>query len=230
MKKDFKMKVKGKLIVSCQALEGEPLYNKEFSLMPFMAIAAQKAGASAIRANSVRDIKAIKAKVNLPVIGIIKKAYPGYPQYITSSMKEVDNLVKCKVDVIALDCTFGPRKGFASINDFIKSIKQKYPHQKLMADISNYEEAINANFLKVDFISTTLSGYTKDSPNQIGPDLKLIKRLTNKIKTPIIAEGKIQSPEQARAIINLGAWAVVVGGAITRPLEITKRFTEALKD
>jgi N-acylglucosamine-6-phosphate 2-epimerase len=230
MMRSFKQQIKGGLIVSCQALPGEPLYHPDFSLMPFLAIAAEQAGAVGLRANSVRDIKAIKAKVKLPLIGIIKKQYPGFPNYITASMKEIDDLVKCGVDVIALDCTFGPRKGFASIDDFIKAIKKKYPNQKLMADISNLKEGINADKLKVDFISTTLSGYTKDSPKQNGPDLKLIKDLSRKVKAPIIAEGKIHSPEQARAIIELGAWAVVVGGAITRPLEIATRFVKALKD
>lgn len=229
-KNEILNKIKGGLVVSCQALENEPLYCKEMSLMPFMALAAQQAGAVGIRANSVRDVKAIKEKVDLPLIGLIKKQYGEFPQYITVTMKEVDELVEARADVVALDCTLRERVDGFSINDFIKQIKEKYPDILLMADISTYEEGINAFHAGVDFVGTTLNGYTEESEKIGESNFELVSRLSKNIDIPVIAEGKIHTPEQARQMLDLGAFSVVVGGAITRPLEIATRFVEKIKN
>ncbi len=216
--------LRGQLIVSCQALPEEPLYCEDMSLMPFMAEAARQAGAKGIRCNSVRDITAIKQAVDLPVIGIIKKQYEGGPQHITVGMDEIDALALAQPDIVALDCTLRDRYDGVHINDHIKRIKKKYPEMLLMADVSTFEEAKNAEAQGVDFIGTTLSGYTPYSPKVDGPDFALIERLVKELHTPIIAEGRIHSPEDARRMLELGAFCVVVGGAITRPLEIAKKF------
>ncbi len=221
-------KIKSGLIVSCQALEGEPLYIENDSIMPLMARAAKKAGACAIRTNGVRDVIGIKKETQLPVIGIIKKSYEGYEQYITVTMDEIDKLVEAGADIIALDCTLRERKDGKTVAEHIKSIKEKYPDILLMADISNLEEGINAWKSGVDLVGTTLSGYTDYTPKLDGPDYELVKSLVEAIDIPVIAEGRVHYPNQAVEMLKLGATAVVVGGAITRPLEITSRFMDAI--
>lgn len=196
--------------------------------MPLMAKAAEKAGAVAIRTNGITDVMEIKKEVNLPIIGLIKKQYAGFPQYITVTMKEIDELVAAGADIIALDCTLRERVDGKTVNEFIKDIKKKYTQIVLMADISTYEEGINAEEAGVDMVGTTLSGYTPYSKKIEGPDYELVEELTKKLRIPVIAEGRIHEPAQAKKMLELGAYSVVVGGAITRPLEIAQRFVRAI--
>lgn len=223
-------KIKGKIIVSCQAVPGEPLYVEEKSIMYLMARAAKMAGTPAIRTSSIRDVIAIKEETGLPVIGLVKIQYKGYDSYITPTMKEVDELVRAKSDIIAIDCTNRKRGDGRSIADFISEVRQKYPEQIFMADISTYEEGIAAWKMKMDMVGTTMSGYTPYSPQNDGPDYELVKRLSSEIDIPVIGEGKVHYPEQAAKMLKAGAHAVVVGGAITRPYEIAKRFMDAVDD
>lgn len=220
---------KGSLIVSCQALPGEPLYHPEFSLMPFMAKAAKEAGSKCIRTSSIRDIVEIKKATGLPVIGLIKRVVEGYASYITPTMQEIDELVAVNTDIVALDCTQRVRGDGKTINEFIAQIKAKYPDLPLMADISTFAEGLNAQECGVDLIGTTLSGYTDYSPKIDGPDFQLVERLVKTLTIPVIAEGKVHYPEQAKKMLALGAHAVVIGGAITRPLEIAQRFYQAIE-
>ena len=229
-KEEFLEQIRGKVIVSCQAVRGEPLYVEEKSIMYLMARAAKQAGTPAIRTSSIRDVIAIKEETGLPVIGLIKVQYEGFESYITPTMKEVDELVEAKSDVIALDCTNQKRGDGRSISEFITQVREKYPEAILMADISTYEEGINAWKLGMDIVGTTMSGYTSYSPKTEDPDYELVKRLSETVDVPVIGEGRIHSPEQAVEMLKAGAHAVVVGGAITRPLEIAQRFIKAVEN
>ena len=227
-KEELFERIKGKVIVSCQAVKGEPLYVEEKSVMYLMARAAKQAGAPAIRTSSIRDVIAIKEETGLPVIGLIKIQYEGFESYITPTMKEVDELVEAKADVIALDCTNQKRGDGKSISEFISEVREKYPEAILMADISTYEEGVNAWKLGMDIVGTTMSGYTPYTPKTDGPDYELARRLSETLDIPVIGEGRVHSPEQAVEMLKTGAHAVVVGGAITRPLEIAQRFMKAV--
>ncbi len=225
---DFLNSIRGKMIISCQAVPGEPLYVEEKSVMYLMARAAKMAGTPAIRTSSIRDVVAIKDETGLPVIGLVKIQYDGFESYITPTMKEVDELVAAGSDVVALDCTHRVRGDGKTVEAFVGEIREKYPEIVLMADISTYEEGVAAQKYGVDIVGTTMSGYTLYSPKVDGPDYELMRRLAADLDIPVIGEGKIHSPEQAVKALQTGVWSIVVGGAITRPLEIANRFMKAI--
>ncbi len=228
-KEELLRQIRHGLIVSCQALETEPLYRPEGGVMPLMAKAAAQSGAAGIRANTVRDIAQIKAAVSLPVIGIIKKDYPGTPMYITVTMTEVDALVACGVDILAVQGTSALRPDGSTAAAFIRAVKAKYPQQLLMADIASFAEAMACAEAGADFVGTTMRGYTPETKGIDETDFALIEKLAKECPATVIAEGHIHTPEQAVRALDSGAWAVVVGGAITRPAEITARFTDAIR-
>jgi N-acylglucosamine-6-phosphate 2-epimerase len=207
------------LIVSCQALPSEPLHSS--FIMGRMALAAQQSGAIGIRANSAVDIAEIKRVVDLPVIGLIKREIPGSDIYITPTLDEVKAILDAGAEIVALDMT--DREGRY---DIVKPMIE-YVHNAgayVMADISTFEEGIKSEELGADLISTTMSGYTPYSPSQEGPDYELIKKLAQRVSVPVVAEGRIWSPQEAVTALDAGAKYVVVGGAITRPQLITKKY------
>ena len=220
--------LKGKLIVSCQALPQEPLHSS--FIMGRMARAAKEGGAAGIRANTKEDIKEIQEVTGLPVIGIVKRDYPDSAVYITPTMKEIEELMEVKPEIIAIDATGALRPGNVTLADFFHQIKEKYPEQKLMADCSTIEEAFFADELGFDFIGTTMVGYTPQSNGMKieANDFEILRTILKKVKHPVIAEGNVNSPEKAKRVIELGSYAVVVGSSITRPQLITKGYAEAV--
>ena len=204
---------------------------EEKSVMYLMARAGKQAGTPAIRTSSIRDVVAIKEETGLPVIGLIKVHYPGFDGFITPTMKEVDELMEVKPEIIALDATGGLRPGNLTLDDFFHQVKERYPDQLWMADCSTLEEALHADELGFDFIGTTMVGYTPQSKgDQIeADDFRIIREILANVKHRVIAEGNINTPEKARRVIDLGAFCVVVGSCITRPQLITKSFAESLE-
>lgn len=220
--------IKGKLVVSCQALPDEPLHSSY--IMGRMAAAAKEGGAAGIRANTTEDITEIQKNVDLPIIGIIKREYPDSKVYITPTMKEIDELMEVAPEIIALDATSRVRPQGLTLDELYKKIREKYPDQLLMADCSTVEEAVHADELGFDFIGTTLVGYTEQSADMLieENDFAVIREILQKVSNRVIAEGNINTPQKVRHVMDLGVFSVVVGSAITRPQLITRSFTEAL--
>lgn len=218
--------LEGGLIVSCQALKDEPFYGSDY--MSRFALAAEMGGAVGIRANTPQDITAIKKVTNLPVIGLWKQEYDGSDVYITPTLAEVEGVIAAGADIVAMDATLRPRPDDVGLADLVKKIREK--HQVLlMADVSTVAEGIEAEKLGFDLISTTLSGYTAYSPQSEEPDIQLVADLSQRVNLPVLAEGRIHSRDLAVQCLQAGAYAVVIGGAITRPQWITKKFTDAMK-
>ncbi len=221
-KNEILKRIKGGLIVSCQALSTEPLHSP--FIMGRMALAAREGGAVGIRANSPSDIAEIKKTVDLPIIALYKVEYPDSDVYITPTMKEIDALAEVGADIIALDATKRTRPNNRTLEEFFHEIKKKYPNQLLMADTSCYEEGVKAKELGFDFVGTTMCGYTEYTKGTQLPNFDLMKQYVDTLGLPIIAEGGIWTPEQLKKALGLGVWTAVVGTAITRPREITKQF------
>ncbi|WP_174703728.1 N-acetylmannosamine-6-phosphate 2-epimerase [Paenibacillus bovis] len=221
--------LQGKLIVSCQALEHEPLYSS--FIMGRMALAAQQGGAAGIRANTAEDINEIRQQVQLPVIGIVKRNYGEHPVFITPTLKEVAELAATGCEIVALDATDRPRPDGMSLSELVRQIRQQYPQLLLMADVSTVEEGLEAQRLGFDLVSATLVGYTEQTKGQklYENDFAILKEMLRQITAPIVAEGNILTPEMAARCLELGVYSVVVGGAITRPQQITERFIEQMK-
>lgn len=220
-------KLKNKVIVSVQAMPDEPLYKEECIIAMMKSVVM--GGASALRVAGERDVKNAKKLFDLPVIGLTKpdKLPENWQEvvYITPSLKEVDELIDAGADVIAFDGTSRPRK--CPLEDMIGMIKSA--GKLSMADIATFEEGLNCEKLGADILSTTLSGYTAETKNNSDePDFELLEKLVKNIKLPVILEGKVWEPHQVKKAFELGAHAVVIGSAITRPQLITKRFLEAL--
>jgi N-acylglucosamine-6-phosphate 2-epimerase len=222
----FISQVRGRLIVSCQAQPHEPLYGS--AIMARMAVAAAQGGAAAIRANTPQDIAAIRAAVELPIIGLHKVELSGYEVYITPRLADARAVAEAGADIIAIDATQRPRPDYDSLAGYIAAIHTA-TGLPVLADISTYEEGLAAQAAGADLVSTTMSGYTPYSLAIAGPDLALVRRLAGTLEVPLLAEGRYHAPEQAVAALEAGAVSVVVGGAITRPQEITLRFVRAIE-
>jgi N-acylglucosamine-6-phosphate 2-epimerase len=218
-------KLKHGLIVSCQAEPGTPLYGAIF--MAAMARAAAMGGAVGIRANGPEDIAAIKAAVDLPVIGIYKVDLPGFAVRISPTVDHALQVTRAGADILALDATHRPHPDGLDFAERLHRIRASV-NLPIMADISTYEEGLAAQADGADLVGTTLSGYTS-GPVPDEPDFDLLRQLADHLRVPIVAEGRISTPDQAARALALGAFAVVVGSAITRPHLITAQFISRMQ-
>lgn len=223
-------KLRGQLIVSCQALPDEPLHGPMF--MAAMARAAALGGAGGIRANGADDIAAIRQTVSLPIIGINKRKIPGCDIYITPEFADAEQIVRAGADLVALDGTVRPRPATTpSLADLIARIHDEL-RVPVMADCSCLADAETSAAAGADILATTLSGYTAHGhPSSETPDFDLIDQMVaafSAFSLPVVAEGRIYLPEHVAEAFARGAFAVVVGSAITRPHDITRRFVRAI--
>ncbi len=218
--------LRGQLIVSCQAGPEEPLHGARF--MAAMARAAAMGGAAAIRADGPDDIAAIAAAVDLPIVGIFKQKHPGYEVFITPTFEAARQVVQAGARMVALDGTPRPRPGGGDLETLVRRIHEELD-ALVMADISCLDDALAAEAAGADLLGTTLAGYTPHGrPPTPGPDLALVREMVALTHRPVVAEGRFVEPSQVAQALRLGAYAVVVGGAITRPQEITRRFVASL--
>lgn len=208
----------GGLVVSCQAPPGSPL--RAPAIMAAMAQAAEAGGASGIRANGPDDIRAILGTVSLPVLGLHKVDYPDSPVYITPTIAEVEGLLETGCTLIALDATARPRPGGVGLRDLVERIHDA--GALAFGDIAGPDDIVGALEAGVDAIGTTLSGYTTSAPPPPGPDLDLVRTLVARTTVPVYAEGRYRTAEQIAVARDLGASFVVVGGAITDPVALTR--------
>ncbi|MBN2046811.1 MAG: N-acetylmannosamine-6-phosphate 2-epimerase [Anaerolineaceae bacterium] len=222
--------IHGKLIVSVQpaAYHAELDPMNDARVMAAMAQAVVQGGAAAIRANSPEHIRAMREVIDLPIIGLYKFDLPGFEVRITPTLAHAEALAEAGADVIALDATARPHPEGLNAAELINLVKET-TGLPVMADIATLREGLAAAKAGADLLSTTLSGYTSDSPQGNGPDFELVQQLVRAAEIPVIAEGKIATPQQAAEMLRLGAWAVVVGSAITRPKNITEAFIKGMR-
>lgn len=219
-------KLKNKLIVSCQARVGWPMYGTE--IMAAFAAAAEQGGAAGIRATGADNIKEIKKRVNLPIIGINKQFRDDYDVYITPTYESAEEILEVGIEIIAMDATPRKRPKGETVEGILCRIREHYPDVLVMGEISTIEEARAILPMGFDLISTTLSGYTQESQSVKSVNLELIRQIHAIADIPIIAEGKIVRESEAANALEAGAHAVVVGTSITRPEIITERYVNAL--
>ena len=220
--------LKGKVIVSSQAMPNEPFYDEKAMIALMQSVV--NGGASGLRVAGKRDV--INATTfGIPVVGLTKpdKLPENWRSlvYITPGVKEVKELIEAGADIIAFDGTSRPRPDGSTVEQLIQLIH--FAGRLAMADISTYEEGLNCANLGADIISTTLAGYTDES-GEAGetPDFELLEKLVKSVEKPVFLEGRVWNPEEVKKAFELGAHSVVIGSAITRPHLITKRFTEGL--
>lgn len=210
------------VVVSVQAGAESPL--RDTAVMVALARAAEQGGAVAIRAEGAVDVGAIADAVDVPVIGLRKRELAGSAVYITPELTDVEEITRAGADVVAVDATLRDRPGGMCPAEFIPAASAV--GLPLLADVDNYESGLAARKAGAHAVATTLAGYTGDGPVPEEPDLELVRLLVQALDCPVLAEGRYGSPASVRAAFEAGAWAVVVGTAITDPAAITRRFAD----
>ena len=230
-RREIENQLRGGLIVSCQADDGLPMARPD--ILSAVAETVMLANPAGLRASLPENIRAIRQVTRCPIIGIYKKVYPDSPVFITPTCAEALKVAESGADIIALDATDRPRPGQTKLADMVAELKSK-TDALLMADVSTLDEGLAALEIGFDYVGTTLAGYTRETAaihDPYTPDFALLQALTAQApaESKIIAEGRIWTPDQARQALDLGAFAIVVGSAITRPNLITHRFMQSIK-
>lgn len=216
--------IRGGLVVSCQSAAGSPLARTDH--MVALARAAAAGGAAGIRAEGVDDVAAIAEAVELPLIGLRKRRAPDSDVYITPELEDAHAVAAAGADMVAVDATLRPRPGGLNTESLLGELARHLP-QPVLADIDCFEAGLAARAAGAAAVATTLSGYTHGGPVPEHPDVELVARLAAELDCPVLAEGRYGTPQAVREAADAGAWAVVVGTAITDPVALTRRFAGA---
>ena len=222
---DLLKRLHGGLVVSCQAYPGEPMLDPR--TMSQVALAAVAGGAAGIRAKGLDDLRNMRPEIEVPLIGLVKVS--GHDVFITPTLADCLAVAETGADVVALDGTRRPRPDGLSLADTIRGLRELYPEVLVMADCGSAADAEAAISDGADVIGTTLAGYTGERPKTDGPDWELVDQVVALSDRPVFIEGRVHTPEQAAEAIRRGAWAVVVGTAITHPTTITGWFARAVR-
>jgi len=227
------LSMKQGLIVSCQITDDKGFYDSEnpiygSEMMALIARAAVNGGALGIRVNGPEDTLAVKEAVNVPIIGINKTDIPGYDVRITPTFNTAKEVILKGADIVAIDATFRSRPEGMTSTELIKKIKNNF-NVLIMADISTLEEAIEAEKAGADLVATTLSSYTSYTRNRKKPDFDLVQRIFQAIKIPVICEGGVSTPVEAKEALKHGAYAVTVGAMIVNVKRIVSAYTEKMR-
>lgn len=217
-------KLRGGLIVSCQAPVGTPLCDPQ--IIAALALTAEQHGAVGVRINSPEHIAATKLRVSVPIIGIEKVVLPESEVYITPTFDVASRVVASGANILAVDATRRPRPQGERFENLIRRIHEEL-RLPVMADVATFEEGLYAADCGAELIATTLCGYTAESRGVKLPALDLLAKLAGKLNVPVICEGGVGSPEQVRQAFDCGAFAVVVGTAITGIGHLVEQFVAA---
>jgi len=217
-----------RIILSVQA-EGDDPFNDPQALT-LMAKAVVMGGAAGLRSEGLHKLQALRNSFDLPLIGLIKSYFPDDSVCISRRWQDIQDLLSIPVDILALDGTDRLCEGLSGPG-LIRKIRSSYPRQIIMADIAQAEEAFSCADAGAHCVSTTLSGYTPETLHQnSGPDIELVRHLADRLNIPVFAEGRYNTPEQAAAAVEAGAWAVITGTAVTRPRVVTAWFSQAVAE
>lgn len=211
------------IIISCQLEPGDPI--EDVSFVVNMARAAVYAGAIAIRTNGSVHVREVKKAVSVPVIGLIKDR--NYEAFITPSFEHAKDVIEAGADFVAIDCTRRQRP--VPLDALFESIRTHFPNVGIIADIADEIDANNVLPLKPDYLATTLYGYTPYTNTDNLPNIALVGKLAARFDVPVIAEGGYTTLQQVELAFQVGAHAVVIGTAITRPWLTIRKFVERAK-
>ncbi len=215
--------LRGRLVVSCQAYPGEAMNDPR--TMAQVAQAVVVGGAAAVRAKGLDDVRLVAAAVDVPVVGLVKEGDDGV--YITPTLELAVQVARAGAHVVAVDGTRRPRPDGRTLRETVTALRER-TGVLVMADCGSLDDALAAVDAGIDLVGTTLAGYTGERPRTDGPDLELLEQVVAAVAVPVIAEGRISTPEQVAAALALGAHAVCVGTAITHPSTLTSRFVDGL--